>query len=435
MVNAVIYARVSTKDQEREGYSIPAQLRILREYGDKNGFKIVREFWESESAGKAGRKAFSEMVNLIRTDPSIRVILVEKTDRLYRNFKDQVLIDDLGIDIHFVKDNRVIGKKSKPSDRFVHDIETAQARFYLNNLSQEVKKGQQQKALQGSYPGGMVPIGYHRNPLTKQIELDSERAPLVRQLFELYAEGDKSIDDLLIFVRQALLCYPRSGRTMARSEIERLLKKEFYTGKFAWNGVLYQGDHPAIIDRFVFERVQGAFKARSNGRFTKRQFTFSRLMTCGVCGSAITAEIKKNRYVYYHCTGYKKSHPVTYLPERSVDQQFGQIVSAATIPHDWYEFIRDSLDHELGVARARQAHQRERLELERDKVQTSMKRAFQSHLDGVVSEEFFQGVYNDLQRQLDGLNYRLSHLAESIEENIDLAREAIELSYQAESLY
>jgi len=102
---------------------------------------------------------------------------------------------------------------------------------------------------------------------------------------------------------------------MARSEIERLLKKEFYTGKFEWSGVLYQGDHPAVIDRFVFDRVQGAFKARSNGRFTKRQFTFSRLMTCGVCGSAITAEIKKNRYVYYHCTGYKKSHPVTYVPE------------------------------------------------------------------------------------------------------------------------
>ncbi|RKX24492.1 MAG: hypothetical protein DRP45_08065, partial [Candidatus Zixiibacteriota bacterium] len=102
-------------------------------------------------------------------------------------------------------------------------------------------------------------------------------------------------------------------------------------------------------------------------------------------------------------------------------------MSAATIPHDWYEFIRDSLDHELGATRARQAHQRERLELERDKVQTSMRRAFQSHLDGVVSKEFFQGVYNDLQKQLDGLNYRLSHLAESIEENIDLAREAIEL--------
>ena len=84
MHKAVIYARVSTKDQEREGYSIPAQLRILREYSTKNDFQVVREFRESESAGKAGRKAFSEMVALLQSDKLIDAILVEKTDRLYR---------------------------------------------------------------------------------------------------------------------------------------------------------------------------------------------------------------------------------------------------------------------------------------------------------------------------------------------------------------
>ncbi|MCK4372983.1 MAG: recombinase family protein, partial [candidate division Zixibacteria bacterium] len=134
MAKAVTYARVSTKDQEREGYSIPAQLELLRTYAHRRKIEVVCEFLESDSAGKAGRKQFGEMVALLQEDRSITAILVEKTDRLYRNYKDRVLIDDLEVEIHFVKDGRIIGKDSRPSDKFAHDIETAQARFYLNNL-------------------------------------------------------------------------------------------------------------------------------------------------------------------------------------------------------------------------------------------------------------------------------------------------------------
>ena len=140
MKKAVIYARVSSNDQEQTGFSIPAQLQMLRDHANKAGLEVVEEFLEVESASKAGRKEFSRMVQLITNDNSITEILVEKTDRLYRNFKDHVMIDDLGINIQFVNDGRVIGKDSKSSDRFVHDIETAQARLYLNNLSDEVKK-------------------------------------------------------------------------------------------------------------------------------------------------------------------------------------------------------------------------------------------------------------------------------------------------------
>ncbi len=435
MTKAISYARVSTKDQEREGYSIPAQLELLREYARRRRIEVVQEFVESDSAGKAGRKQFGEMVTLLQEDRSITVILVEKTDRIYRNFKDRVLIDDLEVEIHFVKDGRIIGKNSRSSDMFVHDIETVQARFYSNNLSEEVKKGQRQKAKQGSYPGGMVPLGYIRNKLNKTIELDPERAPTIRALFELYAQGDKSIDNVHHFAKKARLTYPRSGRLIARSEVERLLKKAFYTGKFYWNDMLYHGDHPALVDPELFARVQAAFDKRTNGRFSTRDFLYSRFMTCGECGLVVTAEIKKEKYIYYHCTGYGNKHKRVYVPESALDRQFTSIVGRVSLPFDWYDYLKTCLEHELGNRRIRIARERERLDTARDKIQTSMKKAFQAKLDGLVSDDFFKSVHNDYQTELDAVNYRLANLSESVDADFDIAMQTIELSHQAESLF
>src|SRR5580658_1071981 len=85
---AVIYARVSSKEQEKEGFSIPAQLKLLKDYASSNGFAIAHEYVDVETAKQAGRAAFGEMVAYLKAHPSAHVMLVEKTDRLYRNLKD-----------------------------------------------------------------------------------------------------------------------------------------------------------------------------------------------------------------------------------------------------------------------------------------------------------------------------------------------------------
>ena len=92
-MKAVTYARVSSKEQEEEGFSIPAQQKLLREYGQKHGFEVVEEFVDVETAKQAGRTAFGNMVHFLKESPSVKAILVEKTDRLYRNFRDYVTID------------------------------------------------------------------------------------------------------------------------------------------------------------------------------------------------------------------------------------------------------------------------------------------------------------------------------------------------------
>src|SRR5450631_4286869 len=105
--HAVIYARVSSKEQEKEGFSIPAQLKLLKEYAAANGFIVAQEYVDVETAKQTGRAAFGDMVSYLKEHSSVRVMLVEKTDRLYRNLKDWVTIDELGTEIHLPKEGVV----------------------------------------------------------------------------------------------------------------------------------------------------------------------------------------------------------------------------------------------------------------------------------------------------------------------------------------
>src|SRR4051794_14019106 len=138
---AVIYARVSSKEQEKEGFSIPAQLKLLKEYAAAQGFAVAQEYVDVETAKQTGRVAFGEMVAYLKAHPVVRVMLVEKTDRLYRNLKDWVTVDDLEVAIHFPKEGVVLSSDSRSSEKFMHGIKVLMAKNYIDNLSEEARKG------------------------------------------------------------------------------------------------------------------------------------------------------------------------------------------------------------------------------------------------------------------------------------------------------
>ena len=113
-MRAVLYFRVSSEEQAKEGFSLPAQLKLLKDYGRAHDLQIVSEFLDVETAKKVGRGQFSEMVAYLGAHPNIGALLVEKTDRLYRNLKDWVTVDDCiqaGLEVHLVKENEVLRKE------------------------------------------------------------------------------------------------------------------------------------------------------------------------------------------------------------------------------------------------------------------------------------------------------------------------------------
>src|SRR2546422_1895456 len=234
MRQAVLYARVSSKDQEREGFSIPAQLKFLREYAQTHELKVLHEFVDVETAKTTGRKQFGEMVRFLGDQKACRVVLVEKTDRLYRNFRDCVTLEDLDVEIHLPKEGQVISKDSKSQAKLVHGIQLVIARNYIENLREEVRKGMREKAEQGIYPS-RPPFGYRNNVLEHTIEVDPNKALIAQRMFALYASGQHSLSSL----RKALRV--EFGANLAKGYLERLLKNPFYKGQFIWDGGVYSG--------------------------------------------------------------------------------------------------------------------------------------------------------------------------------------------------
>lgn len=167
-----------------------------------------------ETAKTSGRTAFGEMVVYLGTHPECRVVLVEKTDRLYRNLRDWVDIDDLGIEVHVVKENSVISADSRSSEKLFHGIKVLMAKNYIDNLSEEVKKGMTAKAETGIWPS-FAPLGYRNVPGSdgkRAIEPDPVAAPVVRRLFENYSTARYSLKDVGQLAREEGLIARGGGR-------------------------------------------------------------------------------------------------------------------------------------------------------------------------------------------------------------------------------
>ncbi len=221
IIRAVAYARVSSKEQEKEGFSISAQLKLLREYAVCEGIAIVEEYVDVETAKQTGRASFGEMVAFLKASPRVCIILVEKTDRLYRNLKDWVMLDELDIEIHLVKEGAVLSRDSRSSEKFMHGIKVLMAKNYIDNLSEETKKGMLEKAEQGIWPSA-APLGYRNSDGAsgkRVIEPDPEVAPHVTKMFEWYAAGGFALRDLAKKARQAGFSYRKSGKPVPTSTV------------------------------------------------------------------------------------------------------------------------------------------------------------------------------------------------------------------------
>lgn len=332
---AILYARVSSKEQEREGYSIPAQIKLLQEYATENGFEIAKVYEEAETAKASGRKQFNEMLDFLKNNPSIKYLLCEKTDRLSRNFKDiailDTLINDHGLSIIMVKDNILLNKDSKSSEKFMFGIQALMAKNYIDNLSEEVRKGQKIKVEKGEFPGGKIPFGYLIDKNTGLVYVDKQRAPILKKMFTMYSENKASLQMMASWARQNLVIRHNSNKPLTKSQIERILKNPFYIGKFKWAGKVYDGIHKPIISKELFEATKEAFKAHNKPQYKKKAFAFSNMMLCATCGCKITSQIKKGKYVYYHCTGMRGADHRIYLPESHIESELKSHLGPLTL--------------------------------------------------------------------------------------------------------
>lgn len=438
---AVIYVRVSSKEQEREGFSIPAQKKFLRDYAIEKGLTVVKVFEESESAKKAGRTQFKVMLAFLKDHPDIKVVLVEKTDRLYRNMKDynELNFEDLNLQIHLAKEGEILSKDSRSHQKFIHGIKVLMAKNYSDNLSEEVIKGMSQKASQGLWPS-VAPIGYINNLQTHTIEPDPKAGPIIAKAFELASTGQYSLAKLKRILYDMGLRSVRSKAEFSKSQMQRVLSNPIYYGDFVWKGQYFKGNHRPLTSKKLFDQTQEQLGFVKKSKLTKNSFAFTGLMTCGHCGCSITAQEKRKKsgrtYIYYHCTSGKGScDGLTYLREETIEETFALALSKIQVPDHIIEWTRQALleshedERKLHQAKISSLDERYRT------LQNKVDRSYEDKLDGNIDHEFWIAQTTRWKQEQADIEAQLANLRTDNSNYMDQGIKLMELASRASALF
>jgi DNA invertase Pin-like site-specific DNA recombinase len=290
MERYILYARKSTDTEDKQVLSIEAQLAELRKFAKEQNLFVVDELIEKRTAKMPGRPVFNSMLKRIENGEA-NGILAWHPDRLARNSID-------GGQIIFLLDQTILNYLKFPifqfentsQGKFMLNIMFGQSKYYVDNLSENTKRGQRAKIRRGEYPS-TAPFGYLNDVRNKTIVVDKRYSPLVRRLFEMYVVGDKTMSQLAEFLRENG-AITKGGKIFKDDKIKWILQNPFYYGHFRYGGEIYEGKHTPIISKSLFDRVQVVINKRGwHAPPKKSPEKFCGLLKCS-CGMSITAERK-----------------------------------------------------------------------------------------------------------------------------------------------
>jgi hypothetical protein len=296
-----------------------------------------------------------------------------------------------------------------------------------------------EKAQQGIWPSS-APIGYLNveGPNRKRIIVpDQANAPLIRQMFEFYAHGIHSLKDASKEAARIGLAHRKSRNKLTKSSLYDILTNPIYYGDFYWKGVLYNGTHEPIITKGLFDKVQRAMDRRSScptGR-QKHDFLFQGMLTCSYCGCAVVAEIKKEKYVYYHCTGNKGKCPGKYAREELIEQQFAQSLGQIKIDDEVMKWIVAVMKKSTAEGRKKREGQVKALAQQKQRLEERLEKMYLDKLDGIISEDEYRRLSNKFRSELTDIKFEMEKLKQEKGESIDSAERLLELAQKASSLY
>ena len=309
-MRAVIYARVSSEKQAENGTSIPAQIKICKEFLNRSGYSLYKTYIdEAKSALSADRPSFQDMIEEAKKNPPpFDAIIIYSFSRFARNRLDSITYKLL----LRKKEIKVISvteplEEDTPEGKLLEGIIEVINEFYSSNLARETFRGQRENATQGFWNGGVPPIGYkvleikNGEGKKKVLEIDEEYEGAVKEIYELFLKGYglKKISEII----NAKELKTKRGNSFSPSTVRGILRNEAYIGNLIWNkydkktkGKKYKdkkdwvridGRIPQIIDKENFNIVQKMFEERKgvNPKSLGRTHILSGLIKCGLCGS------------------------------------------------------------------------------------------------------------------------------------------------------
>ncbi len=321
-IKYVLYARKSTESDEQQALSIDSQVKEMTAIAERLKLNVVAIKRESHSAKASGqRPVFKELLEEINKG-IYNGILTWAPDRLSRNAGDLGTVVDL-MDEKKLIHIQTFGQtfSNSPNEKFLLMILCSQAKLENDNKSINVKRGLRARVEMGLWPC-RPPTGYTKfKRMDQKCEsiIDPVRAPVIKQIFEKVGYQNWSGRKVFHWLKHDLDFKTETNMHLSLGNLYVLLSNTFYYGKFEFpkgSGNWYNGAHEPIISKELYDLVQGQIKSQTmEPRSKQKEFAFTRIMTCGLCGSGITADEKfkhhkdgtSSRYVYYKCTRTKDS--------------------------------------------------------------------------------------------------------------------------------
>lgn len=440
-LNAVILARVSSKSQEDEGYSLDSQLKLLQGYCQNKGLRVVKVFKIAETASKEqSRKTFQELLTYIAKN-KIYHLAVEKTDRFTRNFKDGVAIEDwLQQDedrrLHAVKENLLLHKNAKSDVKFMWNIYLSVAKKYTDNLREEAMKGWAEKLAQGWLPS-VPPPGYMTITQNgKRIHVpDPKTKTIIQTVFRLYTEPSYSIATIAKEMDR-MGVRTRQGRPYYKSKVQKMLMNPFYIGINHFNGKDYPGAQEPIISKELFNKVQQKMGRGRPSVYKKHNPVFKNIIHCKNCGGIVTWQRQKN---YYYgscqrlsdiCKGRK------FLREDKLEEIVMTMLKDLVSPsEEVIGWVADAMREEHQTAIESRERLATSIQTQIDRIERMDEGLYDDKLAGEISREKYQEKHQEFQKQKAELEDRLSDIDQSAGPMLERRLVLLELSQKAAEIY
>jgi len=397
--NWFLYVRKSTDEEGYQVLSIESQIEELKQFAERENLEISEIFIEKKTAKVPGREIFNEMVSKIETSKIPVGILAWHPDRLSRNSIDGGRI------IYLLDTGKLAGLKfptfsfeNTPAGKFFLSIALSNAKYYIDNLSENVKRGNRQKLRRGEWPG-QKPLGYIYDHRLRNIVPEPKKAKIVQKIFRDFSTGKYSLEA----ISQKLAQYgitSKNGKPRSNSAIHNLLTNQLYIGIMDWKGEIYEGKYQPIIPKQLFDKVQEILKQRGKPKKKKQKhnFPFCGLFRCS-CGAAITAQFAKGNgglYRYYRCTRKFGPCKEKYIQEKELVKQTCQKLREIILPENWAKEIFDYLENEERKEFQSSGNFVQKINQKLAEIQNKLDKLLEGYLDGLIEEGDYKQKKEDL---------------------------------------
>ena len=332
----------------------------------------------------------------------------------------------------------VLSEFSRPQDFLIFEINNGFSNLYSRNLSLEVSSKMREKAEQGYYPSHAM-VGYRTERIKKRSYLivDETKAPFIRDVFNLYATGNYSYMSLAAEMRKRGFMISKRVKC-GKSNIEDILNNPVYMGEFIWNGKRYIGKHEPIISPELYYLCQKIIKEKtSTCRDNKLNFLFTGLIKCAVYGCSLVGEIKKKKYIYYHCTGRRGGDCKrrTYLKEKHAEEIFLNVLKRLQLSDEGMEIVQEQVREQVKRQTEINADRIQEVQKRINLINARLNKMFDMFLDGELEETFYNKKRGEFQYEIDSLNTQLTNLNNSTIDILEFSRKTLELFKKAPLLY